>query len=656
MSQYSETIGSFIRTGNYPLEANYIFESEEALKQFYSDPVAATTLHEGLFKIVKTGANDKQALYWVVNGENGLEFKVVLEDLQLEDIETQIDNILQKIEDIYGTSDPSEIPEELNSILELANTIKELQTKLSDIKEELKAAVGTDQDDIKTYLQTLAYKSITELSGALHTFLQTSDPDNTAINTWPELQNFLSGYNDTQVLKEILDNLVNDILGNPTPTEAFRTLRGIEDFIRALQSTLSNQIANLQKELNTTQEGVGLDQSGNYAPDLQTNYLKEATSVMQALRTLDGLMFKLLNRGSVYTIKGSVVNLEALKAIEFVEKGDVYNVETAVTINEVDYPAHNNFVYIGDEPNQALIESNWDSLGGMTLDNGVADAYFQKGKLVIVLSNGDTVEVEIPNATSSSSGLLSSEDKLFIDGIRGGNLALPTPIITGTWTFYKSDDSVVNSSEITPTPNATNPQLEQGYKASFSGTYKWTHEDGKKDPTQVQSGSNWSDLPSSGVNSSTYTSLHVTSNTTIKIGIQAAKTGLMVSGTNVVPATGMDTAVAQRSVSFTTRRFWGVTTEATITESVIKTLNNELGGKAVTKTNITATPSQYFVYAYPKSLGALSTIIQDGATPVLGAFTRSELTITNAAGASVDLYVYRANNLGAFTNAQLQFS
>ena len=100
MSQYSETIGSFIRTGNYPLEANYIFESEEALKQFYSDPVAATTLHEGLFKIVKTGANDKQALYWVVNGENGLEFKVVLEDLQLEDIETQIDNILQKIEGI----------------------------------------------------------------------------------------------------------------------------------------------------------------------------------------------------------------------------------------------------------------------------------------------------------------------------------------------------------------------------------------------------------------------------------------------------------------------------------------------------------------------------------------------------------------------------
>ena len=32
MEQYSETIGSFIRRGNYPLEANYIFNSKEELK------------------------------------------------------------------------------------------------------------------------------------------------------------------------------------------------------------------------------------------------------------------------------------------------------------------------------------------------------------------------------------------------------------------------------------------------------------------------------------------------------------------------------------------------------------------------------------------------------------------------------------------------
>ena len=34
MSKYSEMAGSFIRTGGYPLEADYIFESEEKLKEF----------------------------------------------------------------------------------------------------------------------------------------------------------------------------------------------------------------------------------------------------------------------------------------------------------------------------------------------------------------------------------------------------------------------------------------------------------------------------------------------------------------------------------------------------------------------------------------------------------------------------------------------
>jgi hypothetical protein len=53
MSQYSEMMGSFIRTGNYPLEANYIFSSESALKEFYSDELNATTIHKGLLKIVE---------------------------------------------------------------------------------------------------------------------------------------------------------------------------------------------------------------------------------------------------------------------------------------------------------------------------------------------------------------------------------------------------------------------------------------------------------------------------------------------------------------------------------------------------------------------------------------------------------------------------
>ena len=53
MSKYSEVIGSFIRRGEYPLEADYIFASETALKEFYSDPVQNAILHKGLLKVVE---------------------------------------------------------------------------------------------------------------------------------------------------------------------------------------------------------------------------------------------------------------------------------------------------------------------------------------------------------------------------------------------------------------------------------------------------------------------------------------------------------------------------------------------------------------------------------------------------------------------------
>lgn len=313
MSQYSETIGSFTRTGNYPLEANYIFESEDALKQFYSDPIATTTLHEGLLKIVKTGTDGKQALYWVVNGENGLEFKVLIKDLQLDNIENQLEEILEKIDEIYGTDNPSEIPEDLNSILELAQAVKDLQSKTQTIKEELKAVVGTDQDNIKEYLQSLDYKSLTELSQALNKFLNTTNSEDPSIDTWTELENFLKGYTDQDTLSTILSNLLNNILGDPIPSESFRTLRGVEDFVRELKSRLENRDENLQTELDQTQVGVGLSSDGSYSPDQETYYLKGATSVMNALKTLDQLIHDSLQEFIINPANKDVVPLEIIK-------------------------------------------------------------------------------------------------------------------------------------------------------------------------------------------------------------------------------------------------------------------------------------------------------------------------------------------------------
>lgn len=271
---------------------------------------------------------------------------------------------------------------------------------------------------------------------------------------------------------------------------------------------------------------------------------------------------------------------------------------------------------------------------------------------LILSSNG----IKISQATETAAGVMSSLDKAFINGIRGGNKSLPNPVITGSWTFYNNDGSTVNLGDIYPVPNTSNPTLEQGFKASFSGTYKWVHDNSKKDPTQVQSGSSWGDLPESNVNSQVYTSPQFTKTSSVTIGIQAAKTGLMVSGNNVVPASGMDTATDRRTVTFNTMRYWGLTTDTAIESNSISSLNKELGGKSATKSGITASTTEYFVYAYPKSLGTLQSIVQNGSFDVFGAFQQSELIITNQAGLDVELYVYKSLNRGAFNNATLQFS
>lgn len=65
----------------------------------------------------------------------------------------------------------------------------------------------------------------------------------------------------------------------------------------------------------------------------------------------------------IFKYQGSLATKELLlaKIPTSVEVGDVYNVESEVTLNNISYPAHTNFVYIGGHENTEL---NWDSLGG----------------------------------------------------------------------------------------------------------------------------------------------------------------------------------------------------------------------------------------------------------------------------------------------------
>lgn len=344
MSQYSEMMGSFIRTGNYPMEANYVFPTEAALKEFYSDPINATTIHKGLFRIVENGGDGKQALYWVVQKQTNdeLEFVKLIENIDINNINEQLEDLQTRLEEeidnrkksetaIWGTNDPTNVPEEFNSILDLATELASLIQEVSDIhkelidsddsikkslKTEIKAIAGTQEDNIVEYLKTLPYKSLTEAANALDKFLNTMDNTSNQINTLPELKFFLEGYTDTQKLRHVLLDLQAEILGNPIPSEDFRTLRAIEDFVRILKADSENTDKNLQSELDNTQVGIGLSGDGSYNSDTETYYLKDATSVMNALKILDSLMYEAISGITIQASNTDVVDLNVRKELE----------------------------------------------------------------------------------------------------------------------------------------------------------------------------------------------------------------------------------------------------------------------------------------------------------------------------------------------------
>lgn len=426
MSQYSELMGSFLRTGNYPLEANYIFATEEALKEFYSDPINATTLHKGLLKVVENGGDGKQALYWVVPKQTNdeLEFVKLIENIDIDNIDNQLEalsNQLNKeIQDrkdadtaLWGTSDSTNIPDDLNSVMDLANAVTDLRNSIQDLRDsddninkQIRALAGTEQTDIVEYLKTLPYQSLTEAANALNKFLNEVDSSTTKINTLVELQNFLDGYTDTDSLKSILDELWNKIEGDVTPSEDFQTLKGIEEFVRTLAQWAKDRTNNLQTEIDQTQVGVGLSGDGSFNPDKETNYLQDATSVMNALKILDGMMFEAISGITITPENNDVIQLAIRKELEG------YIIAAKLLLSN----AYGNELLKKDDGLYINVVSEYDS-GTLTLkvndkivsqhilgfSSLVSKAYYDSSsesiKIVFRLLSGDNEEITIPVGT-----------------------------------------------------------------------------------------------------------------------------------------------------------------------------------------------------------------------------------------------------------------
>lgn len=113
------------------------------------------------------------------------------------------------------------------------------------------------------------------------------------------------------------------------------------------------------------------------------------------------------------------------------------------------------------------------------------------------------------------------------------------------------------------------------------------------------------------------------------------------------------------TISFVHRNFLGYSTNTTIDLAGVLGLASSVlqDSRVRTVTGVTATGGNYTYYAYNASSGDLTSIILDGAAPVLGAFTKQgDLSGTNAFGANVTYRVYRSNATNAFNNNSLAFS
>ena len=141
--------------------------------------------------------------------------------------------------------------------------------------------------------------------------------------------------------------------------------------------------------------------------------------------------------------------------------------------------------------------------------------------------------------------------------------------------------------------------------------------------------------------------------------ITKPRTGLIVSGLQVIAATGSDTLSVSTQIIFSNLFYFGYLnigpvssnisqlTVDGLTASQIQGLGNyKFGGRAQTFIANDGGAGSRLIFAYPSSLGVLTSLTYTGSTVnSLGAFTRATnpVTITTISGASISYHVYVAN-------------
>lgn len=232
---------------------------------------------------------------------------------------------------------------------------------------------------------------------------------------------------------------------------------------------------------------------------------------------------------------------------------------------------------------------------------------------------------------------------IWIDASTTQTAATVTSSFAGYQAPSKTNPSVGNTTRERGDKNATaSSTITRNSLNVAHGTYQW----------QVSiNGGSWTDISgATGTLTTDSQTVSVTHNDATVLN--ADNVAYRVAVTDVQGTTYSNST----TITFVNRRVLGYSTNANPDlTTILGMANSELNsGKARTVTGVTAGSGEYAFIAYAASAGDLSGIVQNDATPVLGAFTKlSDLTGTNSFGATVTMRVYRSNATNAFTGDKL---
>lgn len=237
--------------------------------------------------------------------------------------------------------------------------------------------------------------------------------------------------------------------------------------------------------------------------------------------------------------------------------------------------------------------------------------------------------------------------------------SLPPVIITSNYTIF-CNDGVTPYNPSTANTNVGTITVEPGCKVLPNCVFKYLTPTSLQSLPTSTSGTMGTTLPPVNTDSSPYTNSgnFLTTNTTITQSIFKPKSGLEVVSSKVQFAVGNDSLTSSNNLQFLNKLHAGYSTLTTLNETQLKalTLSPFITGKGNILSAITTSTNEYFYYSYPMSFGDLTSVIMDGAAPILGAFTKlTSILINNGAQFPVYYNVYRTNSPGAFTNNNLQF-